>query len=119
MDDLPTLFQRLNGSRFLSQIKLSKSTWDYLNQKGIPVIMEHADHFIRTRIACYPTPNDGKQTPMKNHPIFIAQHATAFCCRSCAQKWHGIEKNRSMTEEEIAYSLTVIQFWLEQQLESV
>ncbi len=25
---------------------------------------------------------------MKGHPVFVAQHATATCCRECIRKWH-------------------------------
>lgn len=38
--------------------------------------------------------NDGKQTPMRGHPVFIAQHATATCCRECLKKWHNIKKRK-------------------------
>jgi hypothetical protein len=40
--------------------------------------------------------NDGKQTPFKGHPVFIAQHATATCCRGCLAKWHGIRKGEAL-----------------------
>ena len=43
---------------------------------------------IIKRIAPKEPLNDGKQTPMKGHPVFIAQHATATCCRECTRKWH-------------------------------
>lgn len=33
--------------------------------------------FIRKRLAPDAAPNYGKQTPMRGHPVFIAQHACA------------------------------------------
>jgi hypothetical protein len=44
--------------------------------------------------------NDGKQTPMKGQPVFIAQHATTTRCRGCISKWHGIEKSRALSENK-------------------
>ena len=46
------------------------------------------------------------------HPVFIAQHATATCCRSCLQKWYGIPKGRALTEEEQAMVTDVIMQWI-------
>jgi len=60
--------------------------------------------------------NDGKQTPMKGHPVFIAQHATAACCRGCTQEWHGIEKGRLMNGSEVDYVVALIMGWIERQL---
>ncbi|MCE9548361.1 MAG: DUF4186 domain-containing protein [Planctomycetia bacterium] len=59
--------------------------------------------------------NDGKQTPMKGHPVFVAQHATATCCRGCLKKWHGIEKGQEMSEAEIDHVLRAIEQWLAHQ----
>jgi len=69
---------------------------------------KHAFQFVNSRVAAeYPT-NDGKHTPMRGHPLFIAQHATAACCRRCLQKWHGIEKGRALNPEEIEYVVALI-----------
>ena len=72
--------------------------------------------FIRDRLAPANPPNDGKQTPMKNHPVFIAQHATATCCRKCIQKWHGIEKGRALNAEEVKFIVALVMGWIERQL---
>lgn len=39
------------------------------------MIRQHAQDFIAKREAPAFIPNDGKQTPMKGHPVFIAQHS--------------------------------------------
>ena len=64
---------------------------DYINEKGLDTIRKHAEDFIAKREAPAYIPNDGKQTPMRGHPVFIAQHATATCCRECIRKWHKIQ----------------------------
>ena len=75
--------------------------------------MAHAADFVEKRLApAYPD-NDGKQTPMRNHPVFVAQHATATCCRGCLEKWHAITKGRELSPEEKRYVIDVIRHWLE------
>jgi hypothetical protein len=61
--------------------------------------------------------NDGKQTPMRGHPVFIAQHATATCCRGCLEKWHAIP-GRALSEPEQRYMVQVIHRWLVLQMNS-
>jgi hypothetical protein len=77
--------------------------------------MEHATSFIETRLAPAHPKNDGRQTPMRGHPVFVAQHATATCCRSCLAKWHGIQSGRALSGDEQSYVLAVIERWLEGQ----
>ena len=76
------LFDRLEHSKFRSVFHLKKKDIDYINEKGLDTIREHARDFIAKREALAVIPNDGKQTPMQGHPVFIAQHATATCCRN-------------------------------------
>jgi hypothetical protein len=52
---------------------------------------------------------------MRNHPVFIAQHATATCCRGCLAKWHGITQGRALSADEIDYIVRVIEEWLRRQ----
>ena len=54
---------------------------------------------------------------MRGHPVFIAQHATATCCRGCISKWHGIEKGRALNEKKIDYVVALIMGWIERQLD--
>ena len=111
--DLDRLFGRLSKSRFRSGFSLKGKELEYLRAKGLPVIMEHGSDFIDKRLAPADPVNDGKQTPMRGHPVFIAQHATATCCRTCLQKWHGIKgKGHALSDEEKKYVLAVIEKWL-------
>lgn len=113
MNDLDGLFSRLAGSRFRSGFSLKGKELEYLTNKGLPIIMQHASDFIDERLAPADIPNDGKQTPMRNHPVFIAQHATATCCRKCLHKWHGISSTGHVLDAgEKAYVLRVIERWL-------
>ena len=72
--------------------------------------------FVAQRLAPAEPRNDGKQTPFRGHPVFVAQHATATCCRGCLQKWHGVERGRVLTANEQAYVVEVIGDWLRQRV---
>lgn len=78
-------------------------------------MLRHAAEFVEKRIAPASPRNDGKQTPWRDHPVFVAQHATATCCRSCLQKWHQIPAGRELTAEEQQYIVEVIGSWLSKQ----
>ena len=109
-------FASLNRSKFRSKFKLTQKDRDYITTKGLQTIRDHAFQFINSRVAPAIPKNDGKQTPMRGHPAFIAQHATATCCRKCIQKWHGIEKGRALNEKEIDYILALIMGWIERHI---
>ncbi|HEX8144780.1 MAG TPA: DUF4186 domain-containing protein [Pyrinomonadaceae bacterium] len=115
MRDLDEVFTALKGSDFRRRFRLRGKELDYLEQKGLGVILEHAADFIEKRLAPAHPANDGKQTPMRNHPVFIAQHATATCCRGCLEKWHEIAKGHTLRPEEKLYVLAVLKRWLEKQ----
>lgn len=110
--DIQSLFEKLGHSKFRSGIHLKPGELNYFREKGIDTVMEHGRDFINTRLAPANPPKDGKQTPWGNHPVFVAQHATATCCRGCLEKWHEIPKNTSLSEKEKQYILEVIRHWL-------
>ena len=110
------ILDRLKTSKFRASFKLDKKDIDYINNKSIDVIRDHAYDFITKRLAPAVILNDGKQTPMRGHPVFKAQHACACCCRGCLEKWHGIEKGRELTQKEIDYVVDILMTWINSQL---
>lgn len=102
----------LSKSRFRSSFCLRKREYDYIDKVGLEKIKEHAYDFVIKKLKPANPINDGKQTPMKNHPVFIAQHATATCCRGCLEKWHHIHKGQELTTNEINYIVSLIMFWI-------
>lgn len=112
MTDTRMILERLARSKFRSSFHLKQKDLEYIEEKGMDVIMRHSDDIIRKRLAPAYIENDGKQTPMKGHPVFIAQHATACCCRGCLNKWYGIEKGRELTETEIRNINRIIEAWI-------
>lgn len=112
MRDLDDLFAALARSRFRSRFTLNEKDRNYLEEKTLPVILEHGRRFILERLAAARPRSDGRQTPMRGHPVFVAQHATATCCRGCLAKWHFIPEGRPLSDAEADYVLLVIERWL-------
>lgn len=112
MRNLDELFTALANSDFRSKQHLKGKDLQYLHDKGLPLILDHARDFIAKRLAPAKIANDGKQTPFRGHPVFVGQHATACCCRECLHKWHGIEPGRELTAKEQDYLIEVLARWL-------
>ena len=112
MRDHDELFRALSRSPFRRRFVLGGRERAYAADRGVDVLMEHAARFVEQRLAPAAPANDGRQTPMRRHPVFVAQHATATCCRGCLRKWHGIPPGRLLDETEIAYVVDVIAAWL-------
>ena len=115
--NLEDLFERLSQSKFRSGFHLKEKDKKYVLDKGGDKIREHAKDFVSQRLAPAVIPNDGNQTPMKGHPIFIAQHATACCCRGCLEKWHHFPRGKELTEEQQDYVVDVLMEWVGRQME--
>ena len=107
------ILNKLSSSKFRSSFKLNKKDIKYIDDKGIDKIKLHCIDFISKRLKPKLILNDGHQTPMKNHPVFIAQHATATCCRNCLYKWHHIPKNKELSAKEVKYVVDLIMAWIE------
>jgi exodeoxyribonuclease V alpha subunit len=110
------LFDRIAQSEFRSRFRLKAGDKAYVSEKGMEKIEEHARDFIRKRLAPADIPNDGKQTPMRGHPVFLAQHACACCCRGCLEKWHGIPKGIPLDEKQQDYVTCVLMQWIDRQM---
>lgn len=116
MKNLDEVLQQLQRSSFRRRFRLRAAEREYLDRKGLSVVLEHGADFIAKRLApAYPQ-NDGKQTPIGKHPVFVAQHATGTCCRGCLEKWHGIAKGHELSAAERKYAVDAIRRWLESQI---
>lgn len=115
-DNTDVILSNLSKSKFRSSFHLNDKYINYINEKGLFLVKSHAYDFINTRLSDVKIVKDGKQTPYKGHPVFIAQHATATCCRGCLEKWYRIDKNKILTEEEIGLIVNIIMKWIEREL---
>ena len=115
MRDPDDLFLALGRSEFRGRFGLGAKERAYLAEKTLPAVLQHGRQFILDRLAPAEPRRDGRQTPMRGHPVFIAQHATATCCRGCLAKWHFVPKGKPLSQEEVENVLSVIERWLKQQ----
>ena len=113
MRDLDDLFRALGGSPFRTRFRLGPAERTYLAAKGMPIVLAHAHDFVARRLAPAEPARDGKQTPFRGHPVFVAQHAPATCCRGCLEKWHRIPRGQSLTSDQQAHVVAAIARWLD------
>ena len=109
--------EKLKKSKFRNSFHLKQKEIEYIDKKGLQEIKKQAYEIIEKRIKPEIIKNDGKQTPMKNHPVFIAEHATATCCRGCIEKLHHIKKNKELTDHEIDFIVELIMEWTRREYE--
>lgn len=115
MQTIDEALDKLKKSDFRSRFHLKQRDIDYINEKGMDKIRSHAEDFVRTRLAPKYIPNDGKQTPMRGHPVFIAQHACACCCRGCLNKWYRVAKDKQLNEVEQQKIVNLLMAWIERE----
>jgi hypothetical protein len=107
----------LSRQPFRARFHLRGREREMTRAKGLRTIRRHGADLIGRRLAPAQPRNDGRQTPYRGHPVFVAQHATATCCRTCLARWHEIPKGRELDPGERAYVLDVIERWLERELD--
>ena len=113
--DPELILRSLAESGFRSRQRLGRTDRLSLNRLGMEKILRDGRDFLEQRIAPAAPKNDGRQTPMRGHPIFVAQHATATCCRGCIARWYNIPTGRTLTDQEIDAILDMLRRWLERQ----
>ena len=104
--------EELSKSKFRSSFHLRKYMIKYIKDKGLEKIEDHTRDLIIKNISIENTKNDGKQTPMKGHPVFISMHACGCCCRGCLEKWHHIPKDKKLTNNEVNYIVSLLMEWI-------
>ncbi|SJM66078.1 DUF4186 domain-containing protein [Gulosibacter sp. 10] len=114
-DDLDALLQRLARQRFRARFHLRGRELETARTRGHDTMRRHAAELIERRLAPAEPTNDGRQTPYRGHPVFVAQHATATCCRTCLHRWHGIPPGRALDGAERARVVEAICRWIERE----
>jgi hypothetical protein len=112
MTPLDQVFPLLQTSAFRRRFRLGPRERAYLGERGLDTVLSHARKFVAERLAPAVPVNDGKQTPYRGHPAFVAQHATACCCRGCLKQWHGIPWGRPLTAAEQEHVIAALERWL-------
>lgn len=110
------LFAKLARSAFRARFHLRTPERQYCDAKGRAVIARHAQDFVAQRLAPATPRNDGRQTPMRGHPVFVAQHATACCCRGCLRKWHAIPQGVELSAQDQQRIVSVLIAWIDREM---
>lgn len=118
MQTVDEALAKLQKSKFRSGFHLDEKNVRYIDEKGLDVIRSHAADFVAKRLAPAEISNDGKQTPMRGHPVFVAQHACACCCRGCLNKWYRVPQGRALTESEQRRIVNLLMAWIEKEYRS-
>ena len=88
-------------------ISLSPRAVRYALRKGRTGLLETTRKQIRRLVGPADPPFDGRQTPRETsssaNAIHYAQHATASCCRTCIEEWHGIPQGQALGDEDVFY----------------
>jgi Fe-S-cluster containining protein len=114
----PELRARLAQSRFRSRFRLSESDRALIAREGWETIAGHSRKIVRERLAPAAPRNDGRQTPMRGHPVFVAQHATATCCRGCLETWWKFPKGIPIPPERQARLVDFLMAWIKREYAS-
>lgn len=115
MQTIEEALKKLERSKFRSGFHLSEKDRRYITEKGLETVRSHAADFVCLRLAPAVIPNDGKQTPMRGHPVFVAQHACACCCRGCLSKWYKVPKNKELTDVQQRKIVNLLMAWIEKE----
>ena len=116
MATIDEVLAKLQRSAFRTKFHLTEMDSLYIKAKGMDTVREHAAAFVRRRLAPAVIPNDGKQTPMRGHPVFIAQHACACCCRGCLNKWYKVPIGTELNENQQERIVNLLMAWIDCQM---
>ena len=91
-------------------------TENHALRKGRLGLREAARHRLTKCVAPKRPAYDGRQTPWDGNIVHYAQHATACCCRSCVDYWHGIPKGVQLDEEQLDYFVELIIMYIDDRM---
>jgi len=109
--------QKLGDEGRLEKFTLAEAEQEYVTSRGMEILRLHATDFVNKRLAPAKPKNDGRQTPTKGHPVFIAQHACGCNDRAGVEQFFGFEMGRELTEDEVNKIVDVILRWIEEHLD--
>jgi len=111
------LKKKLADAGRLEKFVLGDPEKEYVTSRGMDILRLHAADFVNKRLCPANPKNDGRQTPTKGHPVFIAQHATGSNDRASLEEFYGIEMGRELTETEADRIVDVILRWIGEHLD--
>ncbi len=115
--DWTALKKKLAKDGRLDKFVLGEPEQEYVTSRGMDILRLHATDFVNKRLAPENPKNDGRQTPTKGHPVFIAQHATGCNDRDSLEQFFGIKKGKELTEAQVNKIVDAILRWIEEHLD--
>ena len=109
-------FARLARSKFRSRFRLTAEDRAYIERVGLDRIRSHAADFVAQKLALAIPENDGRQTPMRGHPVFKAMHGSAMCCRGCMEKWWKVSRHRPLSPAQQRKAVDFLMEWIARQI---
>jgi hypothetical protein len=97
---------------------IDEKALNHAMRKGLSGLQEAAEHRLRKYVGPPRAElfRDGFQTPLSGNAIYYAQHATATCCRKCIEAWHGIDRERSLTDQELGYMTKLVMHYIKKRM---
>lgn len=118
MQSIDEALAKLEKSKFRSSFHLKKADIEYIDKKGMDTVKRHAAEIISKRLAPAVIANDGAQTPTHGHPVFVAQHACACCCRGCLEKWYKVPRKTELTKTQQEKTVALLCEWISREYNS-
>ena len=97
-------------------VPIDQKAINYARRKGRKKLKDAIRSRIEKSIGAATPSWDGRQTPMKDNPIFYGQHATATCCRTCLEYWHAIPKGVPLTQAQIDYCVELLELYFDERM---
>lgn len=113
---VPEALTKLSKSKFRGRFRLTADDVAYVARAGIETVERHANDFVREKLAPAAPQNDGRQTPMRGHPVFKAMHATATCCRGCMEKWWRVRRGVPLSPAQQQKAVNLIMAWIKREV---
>jgi len=120
--DLKFTYNSLNNEliRYVYQENdiLNQRAINYALRKGRKGLRARIEKELRDKVGKSKNFREGRQTKKQGNSIIpYAQHGTATCCRKCIEYWHGIEQGIELSDEDIAYFVELIMYFVENRLQ--
>ena len=112
------LKKKLKKDGRIDKFALGEPEQEYVTSRGMDILRLHATDFVNKRLAPANPKNDGRQTPTKGHPVFIAQHACGCNDRAGVEEFFGFEMGRELTEDEVGAIVDAILSWIGENLDT-
>lgn len=115
--DWNVLKKKLSKDGRFEKFMLGEPEQEYVTSRGMDILRLHATDFVNKRLAPENPKNDGRQTPTKGHPVFIAQHAAGCNDRDSLEEFFDIKKGKALSEAQVEIVVDVILRWIEEHLD--